>query len=189
MFEINLVKDKAITTEIRKQYSKYLKIGIFITWIVLMIVGILIYIAVSKESRYKHLRIKVTRDLDGMIERHNISNWGREWLEIRNRITTVSNIENDRKGWVIRLTTLAYFLPKNMCIERIVASKDNKSIELRLLSLISGEDEDEFEKVKEYINMIEKSRYFDSGIKMEAQKRTVIKEKDVNLFKLFVPLK
>lgn len=186
MFEINLIRDKAILPEFKRKISRYFKIGGLICFLVLSGISAKVIALSLKISEYKKMSLRVSSEFNKMIKKHNITAWGKEWQETYRHMNLINNIVNDRTGWVIRLIELEKFLPSGMCIDRISVLKNNKIIELRLIALV--EKQAEFDKVKQFIGSLEKSSIFGKGAKMTAQKSSKIKGKDVNLFRISVPI-
>ncbi|MFC2062246.1 hypothetical protein ACFLUV_07020, partial [Elusimicrobiota bacterium] len=109
----------------------------------------------------------------------------KKWRKSHENISLINNIYNGRIIWSARLLTLALALPDGMCIDSLSISKEQKNVNSKIISLT---EEGGFEKVKKYMSDIEKTAYFDTGAKLESQKRTRLKDKEVNYINVIFPV-
>jgi len=186
MFEINLIKDKAITPEVKKQvFSKIIVAGAVLGAVLFIILVLVIGMAV-RGSFYNGAKKKINREIQDIVKKYNIDNCAKEWVGYNSSLKFLNNVFSDRIVWAYRLKEIEALLPPKTCIDKIIVADDNKSVELRLIVL--AEERDVFNNVKKYMDLLAKSDNFGKNVKLEAQAIDKIDGKNVNLYKIIVPL-
>ncbi|MBN2407199.1 MAG: PilN domain-containing protein [Elusimicrobia bacterium] len=186
MFEINLIRDRAILPGDKKEVYGYYKIAALVAAVALGIIISIFFMLTSRIANIRKSKESTLAQIENTINKYNIEQWGKEWMEAYQHIKVIGNIFSERVMWAPRLKELAEILPKEMCIDSIEVSKDN-TITLRIIAL--AKEQQGFERVKRYIDSLDKNVYFGTGVKMESQKRTRLKDQDVDLFTIVVPVK
>lgn len=185
-FNVNLIRDKAITPELRKKITNYIQAGCLAGGMLLLILIIRyvnISIMISKSNKQK---VTISEAISGMIKNYSIDQWSGEWQGLHSSLGMINSVYNDRMTLVIRLQEIFRLVPKTTCIESFSIDKGNKNIILRMVSK-PDKDETEFKKSKNFIAALQNSPFFSKDIKLESQERTELRGKEVYKFTILIP--
>lgn len=185
-FEINLIRDKAISPELKHQvFVKSVIIGA-VCGAVFLVLFLRFFTATVKLAQYRKKNKRVQAGIENVINNYKIDEWGQEWIDAYNEIRVINDIYMERNNLAVRLRELVMIVSKKMCIERIDIGKDRKDMVLNIIALAEGEGE--FDQIKQFSTSLKKGRLFGSDIKLSSQERTELFGKNVNLIRFNIPL-
>ena len=121
-----------------------------------------------------------------LLDKFKIDEIRKEWHDYYKEITFIEKIVNDRILWSKRMHELNRFLPLNMCINKLDVRYNNNNLAISVYAL--AKKNQEFASVKQFINSLEESPLFGSRAEFKYE-RTKLKERDVVLFNISVPLR
>ncbi|MFH1416144.1 MAG: hypothetical protein ABIH89_08705 [Elusimicrobiota bacterium] len=187
MFNINIIRDKAITPELKKKVLVQ-----FITGAVgvagTMVILILIMISTSvRMNSYEKKKDEINLKVEALIEKYSIEEWGKEWLDSYREVTVIHGIFSERALFSMILRDIVRMLSDDMCIAKIEVGKNQTKMLLKVIAL--AEEGGEFTQVKEFSDKLETSKLFGSGIRLESQERATLYNRDVNVITISIPLK
>lgn len=187
MFEINLIQDRSITPEIKKNENQQLIAVIGIMFVLCFFVCIISFISIARANKYKKILRKVDTNIQSLIKKYNIDKWSKNWKKYSWKIEVMKNILDDRRVWVPVFTELARILPEKSAIENLAYSPENATITV-LLNVLA-ESGFEMQRVNQLLELSKRSRAFPMGSKIVDQKRGEIDSRKIEFFKILIPLK
>jgi hypothetical protein len=184
MFEINLIRDRAILPELKKNITRYFQIGI-LAGVLIFVVMIGRFINISARiSKEQAIKTRLDAQVEAKAKKYSVQQWGYEWINFYKNLKLINNIYTERIGWGGKLGEIVEFLPDKICIDEIVASSSEQRLAINLIALEEGQGE--FDKIKQFLDKLEESKNF-GQVKLESQERKVLEEKDVKLIRISVP--
>lgn len=186
MFGINLIRDKSILPELKRNIRHNFIIVGAVCGLILVLILVGFISMYSKVSRYKKERKAVLKKIDAIVDNHNIKEWGIEWSGIYSDLKLISGVYDERTAWMVKLQELSRLLPEKMCISRINMDVNKKDIELKIIAL--EEESGEFDTVKKFLEDIDKSPVFKTGVKLIKQQRSNIKKTPVKIISILIQL-
>lgn len=187
MFEINLIREKAMTPEFKKQLNKRASLAVFAS--LTIIIGLLMYCGkITADIRTnKNKKSAVTETIGTIINQYKIIEWGKEWVGFYKQMNLIHRAYYERVYVAVRMAEIHNLLPDKMCIDQIGMGADTKKMTIKLIALIDGQID--FESINSFIGTLKKSGLFGEGVKLESQETTVLNNRDVSMITISIPLR
>ncbi|MFA5858057.1 MAG: hypothetical protein WC955_03220 [Elusimicrobiota bacterium] len=185
MYNINLIRDEIMSPDVKKQLFWYTQIVMAVGVSILLVV-IYQFISlniqlVACEKKRNVIETKIKDYESNLNIGELISTWSKQAQQLQN----VEKVLNERIVLAGRIQELGLLLPQKMCILKISFEKQSKNMLLEVA--VSSKDGEELSQVKQYMDSLEKSKYFKPGVKLESQEEIVLKD-NAKLFRISVPL-
>lgn len=187
MLELNLIRETILLRQGKKKYLKYFRM-IYALCAVLVIAMTVQFIVLSTRMRACNRQLKaVSQRMMESKQRYGVELLEKEWADYYRRAALVDAMLDNRTVWAGRLEELSTVITPGLCVDRVVSTTENPTIVILDILAIPKERQG-FELLDAFIGNIAKSRRFSKGVKLESQQRIKLNEKEVEFFKIQVPL-
>lgn len=188
MFEINLIREKRIPPEFKKNVLNNLVIAGVICGVIMIFIFVRFISTVSKISKYRDEKKTISVKIDDMVGSFKIREWVNEWSDTLDDLRFINGIYNERTVWTIKLEELLDLLPEKMCIVKINMDNKKTEITLNLIALDEKSGELKFDAVKGFLNDLDVSSTFGKGAKLKYQERDKLGTLPVKYLTITIPL-
>jgi hypothetical protein len=188
MFELNLVRNKVLMLEKRKKIFRYFNIVYFINFLILFLMIIKVVVNNYEIVSYGREKALIQSNIELAKNMLGISKVEQEWIKYSEEVEKINHLYANRTYWAARLREVSAILPKGLCIDQINVSKVQDKENMILNIIASSEDKQELESVNELISSFGKSMFFGKGASMESQQKKEMKDRNVELYRLSIPI-
>ncbi|HLD29435.1 MAG TPA: hypothetical protein VJC03_03760 [bacterium] len=187
MYEINLIRDKVVFPDEKKKYFGIFKL-VFLGLIILFAYFIFVLMRASSEiSKLRKERSFVELEISRAKENFKIEDFKMEWSGYYRKLMVIDRIMEDNLIKAKALEELGLVLPQGMCLTELRAKREARFMNVGILAL--EKDNAEFDAVKRFVEDLERSSLFGSGVKLESQDSIQLKNETVKLFRITIPLR
>ena len=187
MYEINLIRDKVVFPEEKKKFFAAAKIILLVMLLFLAYVVFLLVTASSEILKMKKEKSFVELEISRAKENFKIEDFKKEWSGYYSKLMVIDKIMEDNLVKAKALGELGLVLPQGMCLTELRAKREAQILNVSILAL--EKENAEFDAVKHFLEDLERSALFGSGVKMESQDSIQLRNETVKLFRITIPLK
>ena len=184
MLELNLMKESLARAAQVEKASNYFRTAYLVIF--------LIFAGLAAYSAFLHVQLatygKACDEKRSAIESNrnafSVNALEAEWSGYRERLIAIDGVVQNKTLWSVRLRELAAIIPANAYITSLVTEGDKL-----LLSVVAlPAEKRDFDCVKDFMEILKKTKYFSNEVRLEAHQRTKTDNRDTDVFRVSLAL-
>lgn len=186
MLELNLIRETILLRQGKKKYLRYFKIVYVVCALLVVAMTVQFVVLSTRMGSYDRQLKALNQRMVESKQRYGVELLEKEWVDYYRRATLVDSFLDHRTTWAVRLEELSAIVSPGLCFDRLSASAESQ--DMMLLDILAiPKDRQGLELLDTFNSNIGKSHSF-KAVKLESQQRIKLNEKEVEYFKVRVPL-